>query len=131
MKATLHVLRYLKTAPGNGLLYSANNNLDPDGFAYSNWETCPDTRRSIIGFCVFLEISLATWRSMKQRTVSRSKHIEIDFHLIRENINDGLINLLHISSSAQLADSFTKSLSTRPFKNLVSKLGVRNVYLPT
>jgi len=48
------VLRYNKGAPRQGLFFSSNSSLQLKGFCYSNWENFPRTRRSMIGFCVFL-----------------------------------------------------------------------------
>jgi hypothetical protein len=40
----------------------------------------------------------------------RSKHIDIDCHFIREHVHSKFLNLVHVSSKEQLADSFTKPL---------------------
>lgn len=58
----------------------------------------------------------------------RTKHIEIDYHLVREKIQIGVLKLLHVSSNAQLADIPTKSLSPRIFRGLVHKMGLTNIY---
>ncbi|XP_019167155.1 PREDICTED: uncharacterized protein LOC109162905 [Ipomoea nil] len=47
----------------------------------------------------------------------RTKHIEIDCHLVWEKVSNGLIKLLPVSSSNQIADGFTKLLPIALFKN--------------
>ncbi len=61
----------------------------------------------------------------------RTKHIELDCHLIREKIQDGLVRTLHVTSRNELADLMTKSLGSQQFKNLVSKMGIHNIYAPS
>jgi hypothetical protein len=49
----------------------------------------------------------------------RTKHIEIDCHLIREKIERCLIKLFPISSTAQIADMLTKPLFKPAFETLL------------
>jgi hypothetical protein len=58
----------------------------------------------------------------------RTKHLEIDCHLVREKLLSGLMKLLPVPSKHQLADLFTKSLLPQPFTLLLSKLGLLNLY---
>ncbi|KAG6408054.1 hypothetical protein SASPL_131056 [Salvia splendens] len=68
MIAAEKVLRYLKGTIGHGLHYSANSDLLINIFSDADWAACPDTRRSISGFCLLLGTSLISWRSKKQHT---------------------------------------------------------------
>ncbi|MFS8003771.1 putative RNA-directed DNA polymerase [Helianthus anomalus] len=81
--AALRVLRYLKTTPGLGILYSDQGHCrvgafteDGDGrisaFSDTDWAGCPISRRSTTGYCVFVGGNLVSWKSKKQHTVSRS-----------------------------------------------------------
>lgn len=57
--ATTHkVLKYIKFAPGQGLLLSAFSNLQLTVDCDSDWASCQDTSRSITGYCVLLGQSL-------------------------------------------------------------------------
>lgn len=61
----------------------------------------------------------------------RSKHIEIDCHLIREKVQQGLLQLHHIASADQLADIFTKALGVDHFRHLMFKLGITSLHAPS
>ncbi|GKE50151.1 hypothetical protein Tco_1481409 [Tanacetum coccineum] len=61
----------------------------------------------------------------------RTKHIEVDCHYVREQIQDGNIVTSHVSTNEQPADILTKALGKRPFQYLFRKLGVRNLHAPT
>ena len=54
----------------------------------------------------------------------RSKHIGLRHHYLRERVEDGTISLLHIPSTNNLADLFTKPLPRDQFQKLRSLLGV-------
>ncbi|KAL0314938.1 UNVERIFIED_CONTAM: Retrovirus-related Pol polyprotein from transposon RE1 [Sesamum angustifolium] len=54
----------------------------------------------------------------------RTKHLEIDCHLVREKLKSGFILPSHISGKLQLADLFTKMLHGPTFASFLSKLGL-------
>lgn len=53
---------------------------------------------------------------------ARSKHIEIDYHFIREKVVRGDLQVQHITFSPQVADLFTKPLPTALFQQFLVKL---------
>lgn len=60
----------------------------------------------------------------------RTKHVEIDCHVVREKYQAGLITPCYGPSHSQLADIFTKSLAKPQFHFLLSKLGLSDVHQP-
>ena len=61
----------------------------------------------------------------------RTRHIEIDFHVIRHWVLDGFVNTLYVGSSHQLADILTKGLSTASYDSISRKLRLFDLYTPT
>ena len=56
---------------------------------------------------------------------SRTKHIALKHHFIREAIEDGEVQLEFCGTNDQLADIFTKALPREKFQELRRKLGVQ------
>ncbi|CAN6220900.1 unnamed protein product [Urochloa humidicola] len=66
------ILRYLKGTTTFGLQLCATSTSSLTAYSDADWAGCPDTRRSMSGFCVYLGYSLVSWSSKRQTTVSRS-----------------------------------------------------------
>lgn len=58
----------------------------------------------------------------------RTKHIEIDCHVVREKVHRGLVQTVHVRTQEQPADLFTKPLSSKQFAVLLDKIGVVNIH---
>nr|GEY43121.1 retrovirus-related Pol polyprotein from transposon TNT 1-94 [Tanacetum cinerariifolium] len=55
---------------------------------------------------------------------TRTKHIDVRYHFIKDYVEEGTIELYFVGTEYQLADLFTKSLPEARFKFLVEKLGM-------
>nr|KYP48667.1 Retrovirus-related Pol polyprotein from transposon TNT 1-94 [Cajanus cajan] len=159
-KACIRVLRYLKGSPGQGIFYPNNSTLQLKGFISWKSKKQPIISRSsfeaeyrTLGATVcelqwltyllddigvshiqptLLYCDSASARHIAANTVfhERTKHLDIDCHLVREKLLAKLFHLLPINSKEQHADLFTKPLDPTPFSFLLSKLGVLNIYSP-
>ena len=58
----------------------------------------------------------------------RTKHIEIDCHVVRDKMLEKVIKLIHVRTHCQLADLLTKALGFNQFSNLVCKMGMVNIH---
>ncbi|GJW39839.1 hypothetical protein Tco_0065684 [Tanacetum coccineum] len=57
---------------------------------------------------------------------SRSKHIDIRHHFIREQVENGMVEHYFVKMEYQLADIFTKALPRERFEFLLPRLGMKN-----
>jgi hypothetical protein len=55
---------------------------------------------------------------------SRMKHVAIDFHFIRDQVQNGTLRVAHVSSTYQLVDLLTKPLPRVRFLFLLDKIGL-------
>ena len=60
----------------------------------------------------------------------RTKHVEVDRHFIKEKVDQGVLDIQHISTTEQTADILTKALFRPAFEKFVNKLGMYNLYSP-
>nr|GFB11627.1 retrovirus-related Pol polyprotein from transposon TNT 1-94 [Tanacetum cinerariifolium] len=56
---------------------------------------------------------------------SRTKHIDVLYHFIKEKVEKGIVELFFVGTEYQLADLFTKALPVERFQYLVRRLGMR------
>ncbi|GJV72815.1 retrovirus-related pol polyprotein from transposon TNT 1-94 [Tanacetum coccineum] len=119
-------------------------------YADADHAGCQDTRRSTSGSAQFLRDKLVSWSSKKQKSTaistieaeyiaiaialccnnvqhSRSKHIDIRHHFIREQVEKGVVELYFVTTDYQLADIFTKALPRERFEFLLPRLGMKSM----
>ena len=58
---------------------------------------------------------------------SRTKHIDIRHHFIRDLVEEKIITLHHIPTENQLANIFTKPLDATRFESLRKSLGISTI----
>ena len=46
----------------------------------------------------------------------RTKHIEIDYHIVRDKVQAKVVRLLHIQTKTQVGDLLTKALGSQHFQ---------------
>ncbi|XP_019179906.1 PREDICTED: uncharacterized protein LOC109175111 [Ipomoea nil] len=132
------VLRYVQGTQSLGLRLTQSSSPVVHAFSDSDWAGCSLDRKSTAGYAVFLGPNLVSWTSRKQRTVARSsteaeykalanvaaEHVEVDYHFVRDKVSTGALKVNFVSTNDQLADIFTKPLSSARFGDLRCKLGV-------
>lgn len=59
---------------------------------------------------------------------SRTKHIEIRHHFLRDHVERGDVIFKHVDSKNQLVDIFTKPLTTESFFNIFRELRILDIF---
>ncbi|GKB17154.1 retrotransposon protein, putative, unclassified [Tanacetum coccineum] len=67
----------------------------------------------------------ATTISCNPLHYSRTKHINVRYHFIKEHVEKGIVELYFVRIEYELANMFTKALSKERFEYLVGRLGMR------
>ncbi|GKD02374.1 retrovirus-related pol polyprotein from transposon TNT 1-94 [Tanacetum coccineum] len=84
------------------------------GFAFNNIPLYYDNKSAITLYCNNVQHS-------------RSKHIDIRHHFIREQVENGVVELYFVITDYQLADIFTKALPRERFEFLLQRLGMKSM----
>ncbi|GJT22534.1 integrase, catalytic region, zinc finger, CCHC-type containing protein [Tanacetum coccineum] len=110
-------LMYL-TASRPDLVFSVcDTSFNQKAFADADHAGCQDSRRSTSGSAQFLGDKLVSW----------TKHIDVGYHFIKEQVENEVIELYFVETNYQLADIFTKALVRERFEFLINRLGMQSI----
>ncbi|GJS18760.1 putative ribonuclease H-like domain-containing protein [Tanacetum coccineum] len=132
LSAVKRIFRYLKGKPKLGLWYPRVSSFDLESYSDSDYAGANLDRKSTTGGCQFLGRRLISWQCKKQTIVatstteaeyvaaasccgqnpiyhSKTKHIAIQHHFIRDAYEKKLIQVLKIHTDDNVADLLTKA----------------------
>eukprot|EP00171_Calliarthron_tuberculosum_P022796 IDg22796t1 len=136
-----------------GLLFGGSQSLVPVGYSDSDWERFLETRNSTSGYVLMLAGGAeALWLSQLLSNVhgdakpkpitihidnsgsiataqstsvnQRNKHVDIQYHFVRDNVASGKVMLEYVSTTDQLADPITKPLDRVKTERFASLQGI-------
>nr|GEZ78959.1 retrovirus-related Pol polyprotein from transposon TNT 1-94 [Tanacetum cinerariifolium] len=121
LEALKRVFQYLRGTINWGLWYPKDTAMAPTAYADADHAGCQDTRRSTSESAH----AIALYCNNVQH--SRSKHIDIQHHFIREQIEKVVVDLYFMTTDYQLADIFTKALPRERFEFLLLCFGMNSM----
>nr|GEV54502.1 retrovirus-related Pol polyprotein from transposon TNT 1-94 [Tanacetum cinerariifolium] len=144
------IFRYLRGNVNTGLWYSKDYGFELTEFSDADYAGCKDTFKSNSGGAQFLGEKLMRTQLMdygfhvnkipiycdSKSSISiscnpvqhsRTKHIDVRYHFIKEHVEKGTIELYFVKTDYQLADLFTKALPADCFNYLVRRLGMHSL----
>nr|GFB68136.1 retrovirus-related Pol polyprotein from transposon TNT 1-94 [Tanacetum cinerariifolium] len=154
LNAVKRIFRYLKGNINMGIWYSKDTGMSLTAYADADADQtgCQDTRHSTSGSAQFLGDKLVSWSSKKQKCTaissteaeyialysaialccnsiqhSRAKQIDVWYHFIEEQVENGIVELYFVRTEYQLADIFTKPLPRERFNFLIKKLRIKSM----
>ncbi|GKB97850.1 hypothetical protein Tco_0983987, partial [Tanacetum coccineum] len=136
----------LKGTINMGLLYLKDIDMSLTAYSDADHAGCQDTRRNILGSAQFLGDKLLTDYGFQFNKIplyydnkstialccnnvqhSRENHIDARYHFIKEQVENGIVELYFVWTEYELADIFTKPLPRERFNFLIVKLGMRSM----
>nr|GEY21887.1 hypothetical protein [Tanacetum cinerariifolium] len=105
------------------LYSSVLSKVEPKNFKIVVAEACwkgPGAHGEVMG-------SITVRVRVKENKHSRSKHIDIRHHFIREQVEHSVVELYSMMMDYQLADIFTKALPRERFEFLLPRLGMKSM----
>nr|GEX53878.1 copia protein [Tanacetum cinerariifolium] len=151
LKEVKRIFRYLEGTVNTGLWYTKDYGFELTGFSDVDYAGCKDTFKSTseyvsLSACcaqvlwmrtqltnygfhfnkipVYCDSKSAIAISCNPVHHSRTKHITVCYHFIKEHVEKGTIELYFVKTDYQLADLFTKALPADRFNYLGELFGI-------
>nr|GEW09373.1 integrase, catalytic region, zinc finger, CCHC-type, peptidase aspartic, catalytic [Tanacetum cinerariifolium] len=108
---------------------SSSTSIDNDAqYPNADHASCQDLRKSTSGSAQFLGEKLSAI-ALSCNTVqhSKTKHIAIRYHFIKEQVENEVVELYFVKNDYQLAEIFTKALARERFGFLINRLGMQSL----
>ena len=132
--AVKRIMRYLKRTKDYMLIYQRSENLeiirysDSDFMAYgcetvTKLHIVDDIERPLKIFC---DNKSTILYSNNNKSLTKSKHIDIKFLVVKEKIQEKQISIEHIGTEYMLADPLTKGLIPKVFHEHTARMGVNS-----
>nr|GEY97807.1 hypothetical protein [Tanacetum cinerariifolium] len=147
LKEVKRIFRYLRGTVNRGLWYPKDSSFELTAFSDADHAGCIDSRKSTSGgiqllvkwmrtqlqdygfnynkIPLYYDSQSAIAISCNPVQHSRTMHIHTRYHFIKEQVENGIIELYFVRTEYQLADMFTKALPKDRFKYLVRRIGMR------
>ncbi|GKC26485.1 hypothetical protein Tco_1033779, partial [Tanacetum coccineum] len=118
LHAVKWIFRYLNGTINMGLWYSKDTDMSLTlidyGFTFNKISLYCDNKSAIALCC-------------KNVQHSRAKHIDVRYRVIKEQVENGIVELYFVRIEYQLADIFPNPLPRERFNFLIEKLGIRSM----
>nr|GEZ17681.1 integrase, catalytic region, zinc finger, CCHC-type, peptidase aspartic, catalytic [Tanacetum cinerariifolium] len=127
------IFQYLRGTVNRGLWYPKDSSIVLIAFADADHAGCQDTRRSTSDYGhgfnkipMYYDNKSVIALCCNNVQHSRSKHIDIRYHFIKEQVENEVIELYFVNTEYQLADLFIKALGSDRIEFFINKLGMRS-----
>ncbi|GJU15050.1 retrotransposon protein, putative, ty1-copia subclass [Tanacetum coccineum] len=148
LHAVKRIFKYLRGIVNRGLWYPMDSSIALTAYADADHTGCQDTRRStsrilwmrsqltdyglgVNKIPMYCDNKSSISLCCNNVQHSRSKHIDIKFHFIKEQVENGVVELYFVNMEYQLANIFTKALCRERIEFLMNKLRFRSFTLKT
>ncbi|GJR12593.1 retrovirus-related pol polyprotein from transposon TNT 1-94 [Tanacetum coccineum] len=137
LHAVKRIFKYLRGTVNRGLWYPKDSSIALTAYADADHAGCQDTKQSTSGCMQLLGDRLVSWLSKGRKALRYlvqklnilpclAVHIDIIFHFIKEQVENGVVELYFVNTEYQLADIFTEALYRERIEFLINKMGMRS-----
>nr|GEZ24952.1 hypothetical protein [Tanacetum cinerariifolium] len=125
LKEVKRVFCYLRGIVNTGLWYTKDS-----GFELTKFSDLTDNGFHFNKIPIYCDSKSAIAISSNPVQHSRTKHIAVRYHFIKEHVEKGTIELYFVKADYQLADLFPKALPVDQFNYLVRRLEIDLFFTP-